>query len=262
MSLQTIEKKILALVESFNGRIAYKIENSDSESIVYHEDESFQSASLIKIPMIIEGYRQSEAKKIYLNQPVTIPPNEVTGGSGVLHALSNKVFLTVEDLLTLMITVSDNTSTNMMMSLLGQEEINQCIKELGLKKTVLQRKMLDFKALKEGRDNTISAADTVTCLKTIFTGDFLKKESQEKILRVFDNQQFRDKLPALMGKGVKVASKTGGIRGVAHDCAIIRSDKQTVFAAVLTEDMKTEEESRRVISLIGKLIYDDMIGEE
>ncbi|MFP3416227.1 serine hydrolase, partial [Bacillus sp. SIMBA_074] len=85
--------------------------------------------------------RQSEQKKIYLNQPVTIPPNEVTGGSGVLHALSNKVFLTVEDLLTLMITVSDNTSTNMMMSLLGIDEINRCIKELGLKNTILERKM-------------------------------------------------------------------------------------------------------------------------
>ncbi|MFJ7639216.1 serine hydrolase [Peribacillus sp. NPDC097206] len=261
MSLQTIEHKILDAVGSFDGRIAYKIENSDGESIAYHEDESFQSASLIKIPMIIEGYRQSEEKKIYLNQPVTIPPEEVTGGSGVLHVLSNKVFLTVEDLLSLMITVSDNTSTNMMMTLLGQDEINQCIKDLGLKQTILQRKMQDFKALKEGRDNTISAADTITCLKAIYTGDFLKKENQEKILRIMDNQQLRDKLPSQMGKGVKVASKTGGIRGVAHDCAIIRSDKQTVYAAVLTENMKTEEESRQVISLIGKWIYEDMMGE-
>ncbi|MGE7764207.1 serine hydrolase [Peribacillus sp. NPDC096540] len=261
MTLQTIEHEILALVERFDGRIAYKIENADGDTIGYHEDESFQSASLIKIPMIIEGYRQSEEKKIYLNQPVTIPPNEVTGGSGVLHVLSNKVFLTVEDLLTLMITVSDNTSTNMMMTLLGHDEINQCIKGLGLKNTILGRRMQDFKALKEGRDNTISAEDTITCLKAIHTGDFLTKESQEKILRAFDNQQLRDKLPSLMGKGVKVASKTGAIRGVAHDCAIIRSEFQTVYAVVLTEDMKSEDESRRVISKIGKLIYDDMMAE-
>lgn len=261
MTLKTIEHDILALVEAFNGRIAYKIENGLGDTIGYHENESFQSASLIKIPMIIEGYRQSEQKKLYLNQPVTIPSGEVTGGSGVLHVLSNKVFLTVEDLLTLMITVSDNTSTNMMMNLLGFEEINQCIKELGLKNTVLERKMQDFKALKEGRDNTISAEDTITCLKAIHTGNFLTKESREKILHVFDNQQLRDKLPSLMGRGVKVASKTGGIRGVAHDCAIIRSETQTVYAAVLTEDMKSEEESRQVISKIGKLIYDDMVAE-
>lgn len=80
-------------------------------------------------------------------------------------------------------------------------------------------------------------------------------------MRVFDNQQLRDKLPSLMGKGVKVASKTGGIRGVSHDCAIIRSETQTVYAAVLTEGMKSEEESRQVISKIGKLIYDDMVAE-
>ncbi|WP_340373096.1 serine hydrolase [Peribacillus sp. FSL E2-0218] len=261
MTLQMIENDIWALVDAFDGNIAYKIESGFGDMIGYQEEDSFQSASLIKIPMIIEGYRQSERKNIYLNQPVTIPPNAVTGGSGVLHALSNKVFLTVEDLLTLMITVSDNTATNMMMSLLGIDEINRCIQELGLKHTILGRKMQDFKALKEGRDNTISAEDTITCLKAIHTGDFLTKESQERILRVFDNQQLRDKLPSLMGRGVKVASKTGGIRGVSHDCAIIRSETQTVYAAVLTENMKSEEESRQVISKIGKLIYDHMVAE-
>ncbi|AOH54007.1 hypothetical protein ABE28_006560 [Peribacillus muralis] len=260
MTLQTIENDILALVEAFDGKIAYKLETDLGDTIGYHEEDLFQSASLIKIPMIIEGYRQSERKKIYLNQPVTIPSKAVTGGSGVLHALSNKVFLTVEDLLTLMITVSDNTATNMMMSLLGFEEINRCMKDLGLKNTILEREMQDFKALKEGRDNTITAEDAITCLKSIHTGDFLTKESQERILRVFDNQQLRDKLPSLMGKEVKVANKTGGIRGVSHDCAIIRLKSRTVYAAVLTENIKSEEESRQVISKIGKLIYDDMLA--
>ena len=172
MNLQSIEPKILDLVESFEGRIGYTIEKDGGESISYHEHESFQSASLIKIPMIIEGYRQAEKKEIYLNQPLTIPRFEVTRGSGVLHTLSDKVMLTVEDLLTIMITISDNTATNMMMNMLGFDEINQCIKDLGLENTILQRRMFDFKALKEGRDNTISAADTVTCLKAIHTGDF------------------------------------------------------------------------------------------
>lgn len=83
--------------------------------------------------------------------------------------------------MTLMITVSDNTSTNMMMNLLGFEEINQCIKELGLKNTVLERKMQDFKALKEGRDNTISAEDTITCLKAIHTGNFNERKPGKNI---------------------------------------------------------------------------------
>ncbi len=259
MNLQSIEPKILDLVESFEGRIGYTIEKDGGESISYHEHESFQSASLIKIPMIIEGYRQAEKKEIYLNQPLTIPRFEVTRGSGVLHTLSDKVMLTVEDLLTIMITISDNTATNMMMNMLGFDEINQCIKDLGLENTILQRRMFDFKALKEGRDNTISAADTVTCLKAIHTGDFLTKESQEKILFIFEQQQIKDKLPSQMGKGVRVGNKTGNIRGVAHDAAIIRTETEMVYAAVLTEDFASEEESRQIISKIGKLIYDEMI---
>ena len=261
MSLQSIEQKILSHIETFEGRIAYKIENDKAESIAYHEDDSFQSASLIKIPMIIEGYRQAEKKKIYLNQPLTIPRQEVTRGSGVLHTLSNQVMLTVEDLLTIMMTISDNTATNMMMTLLGFDEINQCIQDLGLKQTILQRRMFDFQALKEGLDNTISAADTVTCLKAIHTGEFLSKESQEKILDIFDQQQIKDKLPSQIGKGVKVGNKTGSLRGVSHDAAIIRSETQTVYAAVLTEDFTSEEESRRIISEIGKLIYEDLMDE-
>lgn len=260
MSLQSIEAKILEMVEAFDGRIAYKIENDRGESISYHEDEVFQSASLIKIPMIIEAFRQAEKREIYLNQPLTIPRHEVTRGSGVLHTLSDKVFMTVEDFLTLMITISDNTSTNMMMTLLTFEKINQCIQDLGLKNTKLERRMFDFEALKAGRDNTMTAADTVTCLKAIHTGDFLSKESQEKILYIFDQQQFREKIPAMIGKGVKVGSKTGAIRGVSHDSAIIRSEDEAVYVAVLTEDMKSEEDSRRIMGEIGKLIYEEMIS--
>ncbi len=261
MSLQSIEQNILELVEKFNGRIGYKIESDSGESISHHEDESFQSASLIKVPMIIEGYRQAETKQIYLNQPLTIPRFEITRGSGVLHTLSDKVMLTVEDLLTIMITISDNTATNMMMNLLGFDDINECIKDLGLQNTILQRRMFDFKALKDGRDNTTSAADMIVCLKAIHTGDFLTKASREKILFVLEQQQITDKLPSQMGKGVRVGNKTGNIRGVAHDVAIIRSETQTVYAAVLTEDFASQEDSRQIISKIGKLIYDEMMKE-
>ncbi|WP_110929186.1 serine hydrolase [Bacillus massiliglaciei] len=261
MSLQAIEKEVLQLAEEFNGKFACQIV-WDEEIIDYHSDERFQSASLIKIPMIVEGFRQAEAKEIYLNQPVTIRREQITGGSGVLHALSDKVFLTLEDLLTLMITVSDNTSTNILIDLLGFDKINQCCRDLGLKNTVLERKMFDFKAKKEGKDNFITAADTITSLKAIHTGSVLSKESHEKILRVFENQQFREKLPARMGKGVKVAGKTGGIQGVSHDAAILRSDTQTVYAAVLTEEITSDEDSRQVMGKIGKLLYDEIMKRE
>ena len=79
---------------------------------------------------------------------------------------------------------------------------------------------------------------------------------------IFEQQQIKDKLPSQMGKGVRVGNKTGNIRGVAHDAAIIRSEKETVYVAVLTEDFTSEEESRQIISKIGKLIYDELMKEE
>ena len=74
-----------------------------------------------------------------------------------------------------------------------------------------------------------------------------------------EKQQFCDKLPAMMGNEVKIANKTGSLDGVSHDAAIIRYGSETVYAAILTDQISSCEESRQLISQIGKLIYDDLV---
>ncbi|CAH0345770.1 serine hydrolase [Bacillus sp. CECT 9360] len=253
-----LEESIMHLKNHANGRIGVHIE-IDGKVIESGSQETFQSASLIKIPILIEAFRQNEEKHIYLNQPVTIPMTERVKGSGVIYALTDKVFMTIGDIITLMIIVSDNTATNLLINFLGQDEINRCIKELGLDKTVLNRRMMDFEAINQGKDNLTSATDMLVCLKAIKEETFLSTKSNEQILSIMRKQQMTDKLQALMDpEKVSVANKTGSLPGIVHDCAIITYGEKTAYVAVLTS-VSSEEEGRQVIAKIGKLVYEYLV---
>ncbi|WP_409305116.1 serine hydrolase [Peribacillus sp. SCS-155] len=258
MKLSIVQKKIEGMLAGFNGRAAYKIEAS-GEVIEHNSHDIFQSASTIKIPILLEGFRQSEAGKVELDRVIDVPMSAIAGGSGVLQSLSRHVKMTVKDLIVLMIIVSDNTATNMVIDLLGQENINKGIKILGLKQTVLQRRMMEFGAINEGRDNFTSAADLVACLKAIYEGEIFSNESKADILTILRQQKFFDKLPAYMDvEEVSFAGKSGGLDGVSHDCGIFKYKGQIAYAAVLTDRLPNNEEGRRLIADIGKILYEHL----
>jgi beta-lactamase class A len=258
MDLSNLQKKIKSYIAEFPGRISYKIESED-QFIQKDAAEGFQAASLIKIPIIMEGFRQIEEGKIHLNERAEISDSDLAGGSGVLQALSKSGF-TIEDMLTLMIIVSDNTATNMLIRKLGINCIHQTIASLNLKKSVLGRYMMDFDAIGNGFDNYTCADDMVTCLRSIHQGSFLSGESRQHILRIMEKQQLISKLPAMMNLNeVTVASKNGAIPGAEHDSAIITRGDVTVYAAVLTDSLENEEDGRRIISQIGRYIYEEMM---
>ncbi|MEH7376609.1 serine hydrolase [Neobacillus drentensis] len=232
----------------------------EGESLYVNCEETFQSASLIKVPILIEAFRQSEAGKLNLNQLVSIT-NHV-GGSGVLQAFSRDALLTLKDLMTLMITVSDNTATNMLIDKLGMADINRSIKKMGLKHTILNRKMMDFAAIGQGHDNFTSPIDMLTCLKAVNEGSYLKEESRAAVLKIMSYQQFQDRLPGLMDlERVVVANKTGSLPRVENDCAVIKYKGKTAYAAVLIDRLDDVYAGKQKISKIGKHIYDYLLEE-
>ncbi|PLS16193.1 serine hydrolase [Bacillus sp. M6-12] len=259
MNIIDLEKAVKIEIEKCSGRVGLYLE-LDGGTIEHNSNEVFRSASLIKVPILVEGFRQKEEGRIHLNQPVTIQRRDKVGGSGVLQVLSDKSFMTLKDIMTLMIIVSDNTATNVMIDLLGMDSINRTIKELGLEKTILERKMMDFQAAEQGKDNLTCAADMALCLKAIQEASFLSDESSREMADILKNQQFLDKLPAMMDLDkVAVAGKTGGLHCIEHDCAIIRYGEKVAYAAVLSDELPSKEDGRRTISAIGKLIFDFMV---
>ncbi len=126
--MERLKNKINEELHGFQGRVGLAIE-IEGEGFTVNSEEPFPSASVIKIPILIEGLRQSEIGKINLDQ--LIPIASKVGGSGVLQAISRDVRMTIKDLMTLMIIVSDNTATNVLIDLLGMDELNRSMKQMG-----------------------------------------------------------------------------------------------------------------------------------
>ncbi|MFJ5712973.1 serine hydrolase [Neobacillus sp. NPDC093127] len=256
--MKSLETRIFEELNGFKGRIGLVIE-IDNDQIQVNSLEVFQSASLIKVPILIEALRQCENRELVENDPVPVLKEAIVGGSGVLQALSPNVRLTVRDIMTLMIIVSDNTATNLMIDLLGMDAINRFMRKSGLKQTELNRKMMDFQAISQGRDNYTSPLDMIQCLKWMTEGTVLSKKSQAVALEIMGYQQFKDKLPAQMDDRLFVANKTGELPKVEHDCAVLQFGKKTAFVAVLMDQLEDLQAGKQTMNQIGKHIYDYLV---
>jgi beta-lactamase class A len=241
------------------GRVGVAIE-IEGKSFYFQNEDVFPSASVIKIPILIECLRQSELGLVDLNQWLPVPAK--AGGSGVLQALSADVRLSIKDFMTLMIIVSDNTATNALIDLLGIESINHAMQEMGLQDTVLNRKMMDFDAKKRGLDNFTSPRDMITCLKIINEGSYLSPASRETALSIMNHQQFQDKLLGMIDADqIFAAGKTGSLPGVENDCAVFKVNGKTAYVAVLMDKLEDVYAGRGMISRIGRIIYNHLVQE-
>jgi beta-lactamase class A len=203
--------------------------------LLIRADEAVTAASTIKVPILAAALDEVDAGRLDLEQPNAIPPQR-TGGSGVLQALPYLHTLTLADLLTLMIIVSDNTATNVVIDLIGMERVNQFCADAGLNGTVLRRKMMDADAVRLGLENTTTARDQAKLLGAIAWGNLLPAPLRAFALQALERQQFNDGLPSLLPDEVIVAHKTGELPGVRHDVGIITgtNGRQAVVAALLS----------------------------
>ncbi|MET3698517.1 serine hydrolase [Bacillus oleivorans] len=260
MNTGLLGEKIKEIKEQCAGRLSVLIDIGE-QKIEADSEQIFLSASLIKIPILIAGFRQVEQKILDPAELIYVPRDEKVGGSGVLATFSDPVHLTVRDLLTLMITVSDNTATNILIDLIGLEAIQSCIKDLDLKSTILNRKLMDIESKEKGIENSTSASDIVNCLKAIHRGSFLSHNSTQAVLSIMAQQQFTHKLPAYVDtEKVKVFNKTGELDGAEHDCMILTFGEKTAYVAVLTDQLEHNESGRQTIRQIGKHVYDCLIS--
>ncbi|MBM7703230.1 serine hydrolase [Metabacillus iocasae] len=260
MNIVSLEQSIYDVITQCEGRVSIAID-LHPHTISINSQEIYPAASLIKIPILLAGVRQAQQEVIDLEQLVTIPPKEKVGGAGVLSALSDTITLTVKDLLTLMIIVSDNTATNLLIDRLGRKSIDELCNVLSLEHTSIKRKLMDFEGMERGFDNQTSASDMIRCLKAIDKSTLFESTSRDMMLHILGQQQFYDKLPAMMNRQiVSVANKTGELPGVEHDCAIIRYKGKTAYIAVLIDQLENNHIGRQTITQIGHLLYTYLVS--
>ena len=205
--------------------------------LLIRADEAVTAASTIKVPILAAALAEVNAGRLDLARPSVIPA-ERAGGSGVLRALPSLPALTLADLLTLMIIVSDNTATNVVIDLVGMERVNEFCTEAGLNGTALRRKMMDADAKRRGLENRTTARDQATLLDAIAWRSLLPAPLRAFALQALEGQQFNDGLPSLLPDSVIVAHKTGELPGVRHDVGVITGpDGRQAVVAVLLSDV-------------------------
>lgn len=259
MTLEELRTILLQELAGCNGRASLFLE-IEGEMIEFNSNEVYQSASLIKLPILFEALRQMETGQLQKESQLPIEEGDKIGDTGVLQAMKVKQ-LPVVDLMSLMIIVSDNSATNLMIDLLGKDSINATLSRLGMSHSILQRKMLDFSAIQSGLDNYTSAADIGLCLKEGVNGDLLNQDSKSIFHAFLLQQQFKEKLPLYMDDTLlKIGNKTGELPGVEHDCGIIAYGENEAIIVVLIDELSDPQSGKSTIQQIGKHINSFITG--
>lgn len=229
---------------------------TSGDTLCLNAEQVFPAASLIKLFILWDWVARLEAKEFAAGELVVVQEENKVPGFGVLKELHGGLNLTLLDLATLMIIISDNVATNMLIARLGMANINQRIKALGAEKTVLQRKMMDDAAKQKGLDNFTSPSDVMMLLERVATGASLCPESARCFVDILKRQQCNNKLPALLPAGTVLAHKTGDLPGTEHDTGIMYFPSGPVIAVVLTKELKNNNDGIQLIGRIGKCLFD------
>ena len=257
-----LENKIENIVEESSANISVSFYDLDQgEGFSIKGDEKVPSASMIKLLILLKALDECDKGKINLEDIINLGDYEKVDGSGILKELSNNHKFSIRELLTLMIIVSDNTATNILIDLLGMEGINKIGHDLGLKKTTLERKMMDSHAREKGLDNFTSSNEILKLLKMIYEKDFVSEDYSDLALDILLRQQERQRLQRYLPEDLKIASKSGDLDNLENDGGIFFTENKNYILVVLVNQAESNVLAKEIIGGISLKIYKE-IGEE
>jgi beta-lactamase class A len=242
------EKRVQEIAARVDGVVGYSIVDLTSgERIGRLESATFPTASAIKLAIVYELFKQAEEQKIRLTDMVTLERAQAVGGTGVLVEMGTPT-LSIRDYAVLMVTLSDNTATNVLIDRLGMERIAARMQALGLSGTKLRRHMMDTAAARRGDENVSTPDELARLLKVMNDG---MPQAIELLKKPKDNR-LRKGLP----EGVQSADKSGELEGVRVDAGIVFAKNRPYVLSVMTTFLKDEAEGERAIEAISRAAYE------
>lgn len=236
------------------GTVGVSAIGPDGSSWSQNGDRKFRAASIVKIPLMIEVYRRIERGEMSLDDIHVLKAEEKAPGSGVMLHLHDGVELTINDLIYLMISISDNTATNLLIRMAGMDAVNATIRELGMTGSNLGREMKNRPAVEGEEENWSTANDYTLVVQRILDGKAASAESCKAMIEMLRKQQSRKRISRYLPEDESIiwGSKTGSIKSVTNDAGFIRSPKGTLIITVLCEGMGDQHRGEQVIGEVTR----------
>ena len=236
--------------------------------LLIQPDVEFHAASTMKVPVMIELFRQARAGTVKLDEPLAVKNEFASIVDGSPYALSTgddsdaEVYKRVGQTMTLlelcepMITVSSNFATNLLIQRLGAPNVQRTVDGLGAGGMIVRRGVEDSKAFAAGLNNSTTARALLILMERIARLEAVDADASRQMIDILKRQHFNDAIPANLPAGTPVAHKTGSITKIHHDAAIVYGPRPFVLV-VLTRGVGDIKESAALIARIARLLYDE-----
>ncbi len=285
-----LRAELRRLASELDGQIGIGVKSTwDGTTILVQPDRPFPTASVFKIPVLIELVLQAGEGRLSLDETVKVTEDLKSPGSGVLKELTSEPTLSLTDLAMLMIIISDNSATDILVNRIGTQAINRRLASLGLEITRVvmtcrhllfemagrpagpftPEARLEVEAILKQRDRDFSGrtyADTdnnvttpremIGLLEMLVTDSPIPPRSREDILHFMRRQQIRDRLPLHLPPGTEMAHKTGSITGVRNDAGILFLPKGPVLLCAFARDLAQDLAGSAAIAEVGRLVHE------
>jgi len=251
-----LERRLADIAGSVDGVVGYEIVYlASGDRFAHLERETFPTASTIKLTLVYELFKQVEEGRIRLDETLALDRAKAVGGTGVLVEMGTPV-LSIRDYAVLMVTLSDNTATNVLIDRLGMDNVARRMQALGLNGTKLRRHMMDTAAARRGDENVSTPDELVRLLQAMLGGDhggegrgmpdaiaLLKKPKESRLRRG---------LPP----DVATADKPGELDGVRVDAGVVYAKNRPYIFCVMTTFLHDDAAGERTIEQLSRVAYE------
>jgi beta-lactamase class A len=264
----SLENQLRRVIESSGAEVALAYRTLDGKSELFIDgDKPFHAASTMKVPVMIELFRQARNGQLSLDDTLTIrnefrsivdgSPYTLSEGddsdSQVYAALGKS--MTLSQLCALMITVSSNFAANLLIERLGVENIRRTVTALGADGMQVLRGVEDQKAFDKGINNTTTATGLLVLLDRIAHGKAVDPSPDAEMIEILKRQKFNDAIPAGLPPGTVVAHKTGNITRIHHDAAIVFGPRPYVLV-LLVRGIEDQQKSAALMAEMSRVVYE------
>jgi len=249
---QKLQSTVHDVDQNLDGVMGVAIEDlKTGNQFFLNENEVFAQASSIKITVLANLYLQAQQSKLKFTDLYTVQASDLVPDSDIMGGLTPGVTrVTLRDLATMMVAVSDNSAANVLIERVGMDNVNAMLDSLGLAHTRLRRKMMDLDGAKQGRENISTPREMMMLLDSIYHGKLLNKETAADFFKMLGTNK-NSWIPRDLPAEVKVANKEGSLEAVRNDSGIVFVDGRPYVICVMTAFLTNERDGEQAISKIS-----------